>query len=378
MKMRSFPPQGTRGSVYWALGIGLAVAPGQSLRAQTPAPGNPQAASMVQQQAEQIKRAEALRQPVKPPAEEGEAAPETYPGESEDLGPQMLLKKKKRKPLFEASLDTSITWTSNASYSSFGSARDTAVWNEVASLALAPEAIEVGPGKLSLRTGYRHVLSVNDLSPLVGRDARNNDSLNRLLNVQVSTGFFGAYYNFKEHWNASLGLDYTRVMNGNFKLGEKWRAQRLVGPMKFWTETYVEFNPTWSLSRSFSLGEKLGLTMGYFGGYHFSQTDKGNSLDKLDSGANASLMYMPTQTLLISPGLRFLYGHFTRTQSASDPGEHRRTTSFAPSLSFMWMPKPWISARVGLSADFFRSNDSDQPSYNKYDVSSGFSLTVKF
>ncbi len=360
---------------YWAACVSFMAASGGGARAQPPRGG-----AVLQQQTEQIKRAEALKQPPKPPAEEGEAAPETYPGESEDLGPQMLLKKKKRLKLFEASLDSSITWTSNASFSSWnpaGSARDTAVWNEVASLALAPSAIEVGSGKLSLRTGYRHVFSVADLSPLVGRAARNDLSLNQILNVQVSTVFLSANYNFRENWNASLGLDYTRVMNGNFQ-GQKWRFQRLVGPMKFWNESYVEFNPTWSLARSISLGEKLGLTVSYFGGYHFSQTDGGNSLDKLDSGANVSLMYMPTQTFLISPGLRFMYGHFTRTQSVTDPGERRRTTSVAPNLSFMWMPKPWISARAGLSADFFRSNDSDQPSYNKYDVSSGFTLTFKF
>jgi hypothetical protein len=47
-------------------------------------------------------------------------------------------------------------------------------------------------------------------------------------------------------------------------------------------------------------------------------------------------------------------------------------------LTVMWMPKPSLSVRLSTSADFFRSNDSDQPSYNKYDASVGFSINLKF
>jgi hypothetical protein len=328
------------------------------------------------QQTEQLKAAQKAV-PGKPAAaEEGETAPETYPGESADLGPQMLLKekKKKRAPLFEASADTMVMWTSNALASPWSQgARDSAIFAETASLALAPQAFEVGPGKLSLRTGYRHVFWVYDL-----RNTAQPASIPlNGFNFQVSTVYLNARYNFLENWNASFGVDHTRVMNLR-NAGTKWRSQRLLGPWSSWRESYVDLSPNWSLDRSFSLGEKVGISVSYNGAYHFTETNAGNSLDKLDSGATVSLMYMPTQTFMVNPSVRFNHGLFTRTHSLADAGEHRRTTSFTPSLTFMWMPKPWVSARIGLSADFFRSNDPEQPSYNKFDVSSGFSLTVKF
>ena len=66
-------------------------------------------------QTESMKAADALKSQVPAQKPEEEVAPETYPGESEDLGPQVLLKqKKKRDPLFEFSSDTMFMWTSNA------------------------------------------------------------------------------------------------------------------------------------------------------------------------------------------------------------------------------------------------------------------------
>jgi hypothetical protein len=343
----------------------------ECLHAQNPAPGSQQATNAILQQTDRLKAEQSLKSEKAAP-EQGEAAPETYPGESADLGPQMLLKKKKRSPLFEANADTMVMWTSNALASPWGQARDTAIFAETASLSLAPQAIDLGPGKLSLRAGYRHVFWTYDLR----NTASVNDVPLNFFNFQVSTAFVNARYNFLEKWNASMGLDYTRVMSA--RTDAKWRYQRLVGPMGFWQESYVDFTPNWSLDRSFSLGEKVGLTVGYNGAYHFSETDRGNSLDKLDSGVSASLMILPTEKFLISPSVRFTHGLFTRTQSFSDPGQHRRTTLVSPGLTFMWMPNPRVSARAGLSADFFRSNDPDQPSYNKFDVSSGVSLTFKF
>lgn len=356
-------------AVMWALA-------GVSLRAQAPppAPGSAQTTGAVLQQTEQIKAAQAAR-PTPPAggAEEGEAAPETYPGESADLGPQTLLKKKKRPPLFEANADTMIMWTSNALASPWGQARDTAIFAETASLTLAPEAVELGPGKLSLRTGYRHVFWVYDLQNTAGPAQLPLNSFN----FQVSSVFLNTRYNFLEKWNASLGVDYTRVMNPATAL-YRWRTQRLLGPISYWRESYVDITPSWSLDRSFSLGEKMSLMLSYNGAYHFTETAQGNGLDKLDSGATVSLIYLPKETLLINPSVRFTHGLYTRTQSGSEPGEHRRTTSVSPGLTVMWMPSPKVAVRAGVSADFFRSNDPDQPSYNKFDVSSGISLTIKF
>jgi len=110
-------------------------------------------------QTESMKAADALKSQVPAQKPEEEVAPETYPGESEDLGPQVLLKqKKKRDPLFEFSSDTMFMWTSNALTAGLNDPNKarTSIVSETFSLALAPKAWDVGSGKLSLRTGYRH------------------------------------------------------------------------------------------------------------------------------------------------------------------------------------------------------------------------------
>jgi hypothetical protein len=351
---------------------------------QAPGPGGQQTALGIQQQTDRIKSA----QQMKPPgAGDGDAAPETYPGESADMGPQMLLKKKKQPPLFEASTDTSILWTNNARFANWADRGDqTAIFNEFASFALAPQAVEIGPGKLSLRTGYSHVFSVYDLN-----NRKRSGGLNDL-NFQVSTFFAGARYNFAENWNASFRVDYTRILGRrSVTIGnpEKWRNQRLFGPMSYWPESVVNISPSWSLERGIALGEKVGLSLGYSGAYHFTEMDspmsppadrrnRGNLLDRLETAFSANLSWAVSETISVNPGLRVAHGLFTRTQSVSDRGERRRTVTASPSLILLWAPKPFLSTRLGVSADFFRSNDPDQPSYNKVDLSTGVSLNFKF
>jgi hypothetical protein len=341
-------------------------------------------------QTDALNAANALKKPVPAEKPADEVAPETYPGENADLGPQVLLKqKKKRDPLFEFSSDTMFMWTSNALTAGWSDPangpRDTGIVAETLSLAFAPKAWDVGSGKLSLRTGYRQVFWVYDvrdrvpINPELGYNGLN------LNNFQVSTIFTNARYSFAENWAASFGVDYTRVMNQS--PAQDWKIQNFGDTSNFWKESYKDINPNWSLDRSIALGEKAGISLTYSGGYHFSElptafpnsSSLGSSyLDKLDNAFTVGFAYLPSQTWMIQPSTRFLHCLFTRTQSASDPGERRRTTSVSPSLTVMWMPKPSLSVRLSTSADFFRSNDSDQPSYNKYDASVGFSINLKF
>jgi hypothetical protein len=135
------------------------------------------------------------------------------------------------------------------------------------------------------------------------------------------------------------------------------------------------------LERSVSLGEKAGLSFSYSGGFHFSKSAGGASLrdlDKLDNALSVGFAYMPWQELMLQPNIRLLNCYFTRNSTANNPSQNRRTTSLAPGLSVMWMPKPVVSIRLSAAADFFRSNDTDQPSYNKHDFSVGVTANFRF
>ncbi|NBV34801.1 MAG: hypothetical protein EBR81_13695, partial [Proteobacteria bacterium] len=111
----------------------------------------------LRQQAEQREKASSTA-----PAAEADGPPETYPGENADLGPQTLLKQKpKAKPLFELSADTMFTWTTNATGDATG--KHAAITAETWSLALAPEAKDIGIGKLGWRAGYRQLFWMYDV-----------------------------------------------------------------------------------------------------------------------------------------------------------------------------------------------------------------------
>ena len=345
----------------------LAQAPNQATQAAN-------VTNAVIRQTESMKAADALKSQVPAQKPEEEVAPETYPGESADLGPQVLLKqKKKREPLFEFSSDTMFMWTSNALTAGINDPNRarTSIIGETLSLALAPKAWDVGSGKLSLRTGYRHTFWIYDIK------SANSSGLNSN-NFQASTIFSNLRYAFAENWAASFGLDYSRVLTSpvagqNWKIDNFWEDH--------WGETYTDITPNWSLERTISIGEKAGLSLTYSGGFHFSKSPSATSLrdlDKLDNALSVGFAYMPSQEWMVQPNIRFLHNYFTRNRTADDPSERRQTKSLAPGISLMWMPKPAVSIRLSGAADFFRSNDPDQPSYNKYDFSVGVTANLRF
>jgi hypothetical protein len=163
------------------------------------------------------------------------------------------------------------------------------------------------------------------------------------------------------------------VAGQNWKIDNFWEDH--------WGETYTDITPNWSLERTISIGEKAGLSLTYSGGFHFSKSPSATSLrdlDKLDNALSVGFAYMPSQEWMVQPNIRFLHNYFTRNRTADDPSERRQTKSLAPGISLMWMPKPAVSIRLSGAADFFRSNDPDQPSYNKYDFSVGVTANLRF
>lgn len=329
--------------------------------------------------ADTLKQQQAERKKAQSAAEaSADEPPETYPGENRDLGPQLLLKEKpKAKPFVEFSNDTMLLYTTNA-LSTAISPTTAGIVAETLSLALAPEAFDVGVGKLGLRAGYRHLFWIYDLPKTSGHE--NLDGFN----FEMSSFFMGANLTFLENWNATFGLDFNRVLvDQEVKAGSSsWSLGRTADYRK-WTESYVEWNPNWGLSRNISLADKLSLSISYSGGYRFSKIDpqpllglNSNTLDKLDNALTLSLMWSPSDKLLVLNSLRFSHALYTHKQTDS---VHRRDTTASPSLTFIWTLSPRWSARVSLTGEFRKSNSlPDTNCYNKLDAATGLSLTLKF
>ena len=382
--VRSIPSSPSAGALSRSLSLGVLAAagfvfsPAQGL-AQAPGAAA-QAAENAIRQAETIQREQAAReqqaQAVEKPAAQQGDIPETYPGENADLGPQMLLKQKgpQRKPLFEFSSDTMFTWTSNAlgaPHSQGNKREDTGAVAETFSLALAPEPIAVPGGKLSLRTGYRHLFYIYDVS---NKSAPLNGN-----NFEMSTLFVGANFSFLENWNAGLGLDYNRLL---FQKRDWDLVQRPLDPSN-WSEGYVEYNPNWSLSRNIGLAEKLNLSVSYTGGYHFSHTDPSSldtkdyskTGDKLENGVSLSLIWTPVEKLLLIPNIRFTHYAYTQSQRG---GGHRLDRTLGPGLSVTYALTPRVSLRFSVSSEFRHSTAPENSGVRKFDAGGGVSFSVKF
>lgn len=365
---------------FFSLGMltiaGFAVSPNLVL-AQAPDPQVTQNTirqmeSLQREQAAREKQAEAVAQPA---ASEGEV-PETYPGENADLGPQMLLKQKKpqRKPLFELSADTMFTWSSNAlgTPSALGNARqDTGAVAETVSLAFAPEPLALGGGKLSVRAGYRHLFYIYDVS--------NSSAALNGNNFEMSSLFLGANFNFKENWNASLGLDYNRIL---FQKREWDLAHRPLDPSN-WTEGYVEYKPNWSLSRNIALSEKLNLSVSYSGAYHFSNTDPtvgdvrdfSRVGDNFENGVSLSLVWVPVEKLLLIPSYRITHYNYTHSQRL---GGHRQDRTMSPNITVMYAMSERVALRFSVGGEFRHSSAPENSGVRKLDTGCGASFTFKF
>lgn len=375
-----------------ALGVCLLSAQFLLVGSASAAAPTPSSTDIAVRQAESLKQQQAQNKPEQAASDE---PPETYPGENQDLGPQMLLKKKKKKALFEFSEDSMFTWTSNA-LSSGSNPREAGIIAETFSLTFAPEPFDFGPGKLGLRSGYRHLFWMYDAARLGHQRPVGDSNYGTLnfLNFEMSTLFVGSNYSFDENWNASLGLDYNRILNdqgldpeisqlasGDPAIGSEWSLGRMLDYSK-WSEVYKEWNPNWGLSRNIPLGDQTNLTLSYSGGYHFTATDqdiitgKTNSGDKLDNALSVSLTYSPLEKVMLQPNVRFSHSLYTQPQSVSTL---RRDHGITPGLTVMWMPTARLSVRWSLSADFRYCNDQTlSPNSSKLDAGTGVSLSLKF
>ena len=386
MNIVSSPSQSRTGPRIGCLSLATLTACGLGL---LPSSGLAQATQNIIRQVEAVQRDQVAREQqaeavAKPAAQDGEV-PETYPGENADLGPQMLLKQSgpQRKPLFEFSTDTMFTWTSNAlgdKHSNGNARQDTGAVAETLSLALAPEPFELAGGKLGLRVGYRHLFYIYDVS--------NSSAPLNLQNFEMSTLFVGANFSFKDNWNASLGMDYNRLLFQ--KVGRDWDlAHRPLDPSN-WSEGYVEYKPNWSLSRNISLSDKLNLSLSYNGAYHFSNTDSASPVvdnrdprktgDNLENGASVSLIWAPVEKLLLIPAFRFTHYGYTRSQfiGGNYVGGHRQDRTLNPSITTIFALSPRVSLRLVVSSEFRHSTQAAFSGVRKYDLGGGVTFSIKF
>lgn len=283
-----------------------------------------------------------------------ETAPPLYPGESADVGPQYLLldqqmRGSEKRTWWETAVDVQYLYTSNMFLTEKGNT-DTGVLITTALAGIAPTPFEVPGGKLAVRAGYRHQRWNYGL----------DDTDNQLNNFDfdVGTVYLGARYSFRQHWTASLGLDYNRLLSHEEE----------------WAEFYTELVPSWGLERIVPLGEKTAVSLGYAGAAHFTHTDPNPTSDvndRFDSILSASLAHELLPRLVVQPFYRFQYTHYGE-------GTERNDRFHTVGLTVSYAVTDWASVRLFTSWEARDSGDPSVTDYEKFDTGGGVSMALRF
>ena len=280
-------------------------------------------------------------------------APELFPGEMEDVGPQFLVAREQQaaaeRKLIEAFFDTQLFYTSNALLTEKGN-QDTSVMVYTLQAAINLPQFELFGGTVSPKAGYRHQWWRYSL----------DDTANQLNNFDFAVGslFIGAQHNWGDKWVATLALDYNRFLSADEE----------------WNEFYTELVPNWGLEHIIPIGEKAQLTLGYYGAYHFTHTDPqptNNINDRLDNALGFTYTRELIPSLFLQANYRWQWSHYTENSDRNDIYHNA-------GLALVYMFNDWASLRAFISYENRNSTDDTIPDYNKWDTGGGVTFTARF
>jgi hypothetical protein len=288
-------------------------------------------------------------------------APELYPGEVSDTGPQFVVQvRPRRRPHFEAASDTQFFYTDNIFLQESGVLKEEAsVLVQTVEAALASPPMELAGGRTALRLGYRHQWFMYGL---VGNDtsralARPFDSLD----FNAQTVFIEANHEFGGNWLATVGLDWQRLLSSHD-----------------YKQFYSEWAPRWGLTRRFQMPLSAALAIGYAGAYHLTDADVSfpdDANDRLDSIGFVTYTQPVCPGFVIQPFYRFKYSWFPQEQPFF--GGHRDDLLHSVGIGFYAILCPNATLRAFVGYDHLESDGRFVADYRKLDAGGGLTLNIR-
>lgn len=289
-------------------------------------------------------------QPPPPIVAPGTNAPELYPGENLDVGPQRILRVIPRHTYFDILFDSQAFFTDNANYSPQPLAISSWVFVNTAQAAFTPPPLELGPGKAA-----------------------------------VAVGLASQWYNYGDNRMESFDFNAeTLFVNGNYTAG-KWQLgagvnlTRLVNQENY-DETYREFMPNIGLQRLIPLNRRMFFTVGDLVDYHLTRVpgvlgSRTDINDRFDNIAGIAFTWQPTRRLLVQPYYRFQYSNYTHDNPGL-PGRNDYLQSVGLTAAYYFNRK--ISLRAFYNYNRRQSEDPFTPAYLEMNGGPGLSLDIKF
>jgi len=331
-----------------SVALACVVLPAVSLRAQPNAPTAVQQMQNFQQTMEMQQPLATLRA--------GTNAPEIYPGENSDIGPQHILRLVPRPTYFEVKADSQYLYTDNAKLSQHPTVPATEFVNTI-SAAFAPTPYKWGPGRFAPSIGfssqwYDYGLGNHDLS---------------VMDFNVQTVFATAKYLFPNNWQLYGEFDYTRLLDqANYE------------------EFYHDFTPSIGVQRLYAVGEKGVLAAGLQADYHDSWTvnPPHDSQDRMDEFFNVSFSYQLARQLVLQPYYRFEYTYYRFATSPNGinhaSGRDDYLNSFGLIAAYNFKFIPGLVFKGFVNDDIKETDDALAYKYHDYNIGAELAYTVRF
>jgi hypothetical protein len=281
--------------------------------------------------------------------EQNETAPELYPHEADDVGPQSVLVARSPRTLFEGSADSQYYYTDNAFLDHTGGV-SSGVLVSSAQFAIAPSPYKLGEGQSSPRIGFRE--QWYDFLEYQGQNP-NLDNFD----FNAQTAFAEERWTYK-NWSFGGGFDYTRLLTtSNYR------------------QFYSEYVPRWEASRLFRVGRHQSLSLSYLGYYHFTDASQITALsnpgffDRLDQVLLATYSWEPAANVIFQPYYSLRYSHYTST----DRDDYLNSVG----LGIYYFLGNYVSARAFVGYEQRYSNLA-AAEYHQFNTGGGLNFTIKF
>lgn len=277
-------------------------------------------------------------------------APELYPSENEDVGPQHILRLNPRPKYFDLLLDSQVFFTDNANFAQGAAVIGSAVFVNTVQASFMPADLKIGPGKLSPAAGF------------ISQWYNYENNQLKSLDFNAQTAFVSARYSIN-NWQFGAGGNYTRLLD-----------------QASYNQTYQEWLPALSLQRLFPVGKKLLFALGNQADYRFTTVPATtgtapDSNDRFDDTVSLTANWQITPHLAFQPYARFQYSYYIHnTLQNSDRNDYLSSAG----LTLTYYFNQNLSLRGFYNANLKQSSDAFTPAYQEMNEGLGVALNFKF
>jgi hypothetical protein len=299
------------------------------------------------QQFQNIQQAQQLQQPI---SNFTTNAPEIYPGEDADTGPQRILRRAPRPDYFNIFVDSQVFYSDNANFADGPAIIGSSVFVNTAQATFIPPEFELGPGKFAAAIGFASQWY----------NYGNNQMTS--LDFDAQTAFISGKYTMG-NWQFGVGGNYTRLLS-----------------QPDYDETYYEWLPALTVQRIFSINDNLLVVLSDQVDYHFTSVPWGTAPsteinNRFDEAVSLTVSWEILRNLNLQPYYRFQYSNYRyNTLATSDRNDY--LNSFGVTLAYYFNKN--FSVRTFFNYNVKQSDDPETPAYHEYNGGVGANLNFAF